>query len=125
MISEKPHLVPIEIVEEFEIEENTYSKGELLLENNPLGVGNVVGRPIENKITNVENKIILPADSEELMIQDGTKLITAGFDSQTSQKIKNHLQKTGKGSLNHRELEEFFNSSSTPTETPKDTNKFL
>jgi cellobiose-specific phosphotransferase system component IIC len=27
--------------------------------------------------------------------------------------------------LNHRELAEFFNSSSTPTVTPEDTNKFL
>lgn len=47
-------------------------------------------------------------------------------NNQELKAVKDYLQKTGKDSLNRKELEEFFNSSSVPSEEkPKDTNKLL
>ena len=46
-------------------------------------------------------------------------------NNQELQAVKNYLQKTNKDSLNQRELTEFFNSSSVPTETPKDISRLF
>ena len=46
-------------------------------------------------------------------------------NNQKLQAVKNYLQKNNKDSLNQRELTEFFNSSSIPTETPKDISRLI
>src|SRR6266487_4774815 len=46
-------------------------------------------------------------------------------NNQKLQAVKNYLQKNNKDSLNQRELKKFFNSSSIPTETPKDISRLI
>jgi hypothetical protein len=165
LTSDYPHLVPIQLVEEFEKKELGTcdgSKVELGLiksrrvkDNPPLEIENkeeIGEKKIEIVDNNKSNNEVLTIDLERIkkITLRGNNKLEIEFNSvqkvqnvshyysvnqvlsdeqvdsnQLLREISNYLQKTGKDGLNHQELAEFFTSSSIPTETPKDTNKFL